>query len=52
MCPSPALPLDSSNGAITIGDGTRDGRSFLMQMTSGSSAYSVTHRAPMMPINP
>jgi hypothetical protein len=45
-------PLDGGNGAITIGDGTFDGRAFLMQMTSGSSAYSLTHWAQMMPIDP
>jgi hypothetical protein len=41
--------LDS--GSLTTGDGTFDGSVFLMQMTSGSAAYSVTHWAQMMPIN-
>ncbi len=45
-------PLDGGNGALTIGDGTYDGRAFLMQMTSGSSTYSVTHWAQMRPIVP
>lgn len=45
-------PLDSGNGAITIGDGTFGGGAFAMQMTSGSSAYSLTHWAQMMPIDP
>lgn len=38
--------------SLTIGDGTFDGGAFLMQMTSGSAAYSVTHWAQMMPIDP
>jgi len=38
--------------SMTIGDGTFDGSAFLMQMTSGSAAYSVTHWAQMMPVDP
>jgi hypothetical protein len=43
-------PLDG--GSLTIGDGSFDGNAFVMQMTSGSAAYSVTHWAQMMPIDP
>ena len=43
-------PLDS--GSLTIGDGSFDGNAFLMQMTSGSESFSVTHWAQMMPIDP
>ncbi|HWA92450.1 MAG TPA: hypothetical protein VG889_20610 [Rhizomicrobium sp.] len=46
-------PLDtSSSGAITIGDGSFDGKVFVMQMTSGSASLSVTHWAHMAQLKP
>lgn len=54
-----ANPSDPTTQTITIGDGTLDspngavtGASFLMQMTSGTAAASVTHWAYMLPIGP
>ena len=47
-------PLDSSGGSgmITIGDGSFDGKIFVMQMTSGTTAMNVTHWAHMAPLKP
>lgn len=50
-----ADPSDPTTQTITIGDGTLNGTastaSFLMQMTSGTAAASVTHWANMLPID-
>jgi hypothetical protein len=45
-------PLESSSGAITIGDGSYDGTDFVMQMTSGSAGLSITHWAHMAQLTP
>jgi hypothetical protein len=50
-----ANPSDPTTQTITIGDGALSGTgstaSFLMQMTSGTAADSVTHWAYMLPID-
>lgn len=51
-----ANPSDPTSTSVTIGDGTLSGSgnsaSFLMQMTSGTAALSLTHWAYMLPVGP